>query len=201
MAPVSADIRLPDWLAAWPLPQAPASDADCLKLAIAIARENVARGRRSVRRRWCADDVTGEVLALGVNLAEHEPAIRCCTPRWWRSRWRAGGSRSGRRDAVRLLRALHHVSRRLALGRGPPHRVVGAEGRRRGGRLQRGRRHRSSSRPQMAARGVKLRARRHAQPRAPKCCESMWRQAERSTGLTRSTAPFRKSYCFSIWRT
>jgi tRNA(Arg) A34 adenosine deaminase TadA len=68
MAPVSADIRLPDWLAAWPLPQAPASDADCLKLAIAIARENIAHGGGpfgSVVR----DDVMGEVLATGVNLA------------------------------------------------------------------------------------------------------------------------------------
>jgi tRNA(Arg) A34 adenosine deaminase TadA len=68
MASNSADIRLPDWLAARPLPPAPASDAECLKLAIDLARENASRGLGPFGSVVRADR-TGEVLAVGVNLA------------------------------------------------------------------------------------------------------------------------------------
>ena len=38
MASVSAEIRLPDWLATMALPPAPVSDEACMRLAIAAAR-------------------------------------------------------------------------------------------------------------------------------------------------------------------
>jgi tRNA(Arg) A34 adenosine deaminase TadA len=68
MTPMRADIRLPDWLAGWPLPPSPASDDDCLRLSIALARENVARSLGPFGAVVRAD-ASGEVLAVGVNLA------------------------------------------------------------------------------------------------------------------------------------
>jgi guanine deaminase len=68
MAPVSADIRLPDWLAARLLPVAPASDADCLKLAIELAHESARHGLGPFGSVVRADK-SGEVLSVGVNLA------------------------------------------------------------------------------------------------------------------------------------
>ena len=63
-----AEIRLPEWLARRPLPPAPASDEDCLRLSIALARENVAR-RLGPFGAVVRADASGEVLAVGVNLA------------------------------------------------------------------------------------------------------------------------------------
>ena len=68
MATTHADIRLPEWLAAWPLPPSPASDDDCLRLSITLARENVARLLGPFGAVVRAD-ASGEVLAVGVNLA------------------------------------------------------------------------------------------------------------------------------------
>ncbi len=68
MATTNADIRLPEWLAAWPLPPSPASDDDCLGLSITLARENVARLLGPFGAVVRAD-ASGEVLAVGVNLA------------------------------------------------------------------------------------------------------------------------------------
>ncbi|HEX5008213.1 MAG TPA: nucleoside deaminase [Hyphomonadaceae bacterium] len=63
-----AEIRLPEWLTGWRLPPAPASDADCLRLSIALARENVARSLGPFGAVVRAD-ASGEVVAVGVNLA------------------------------------------------------------------------------------------------------------------------------------
>lgn len=68
MVPASAEIRLPDWLMAWPLPAAPASDDACIRLAIAIARENVARRGGGPFGAVVRGDARGEILSVGVNL-------------------------------------------------------------------------------------------------------------------------------------
>lgn len=68
MAPTHADIQLPEWLTGWQLPPSPASDEDCLRLSIALARENVAR-RLGPFGAVVRADASGEVLAFGVNLA------------------------------------------------------------------------------------------------------------------------------------
>ena len=69
MAASATEIRLPDWLAATALPAAPASDEACMRLAIAIARENVARGTGGPFGASIRNDATGEVISVGVNLA------------------------------------------------------------------------------------------------------------------------------------
>lgn len=69
MAATSAEIRLPDWLAAMPLPPAPASDEACMRFAIAAARENVARSSGGPFGACIRLDSTGEVIAVGANLA------------------------------------------------------------------------------------------------------------------------------------
>jgi tRNA(Arg) A34 adenosine deaminase TadA len=63
-----AEIRLPDWLAAWPLPAAPVSDADAMQLAVAIAGENVA-WRSGGPFGACVRDDSGAIIGVGVNLA------------------------------------------------------------------------------------------------------------------------------------
>jgi tRNA(Arg) A34 adenosine deaminase TadA len=63
-----AEIRLPEWITGWQLPPSPASDEDCIKLSIALARENVARLLGPFGAVVRADR-SGEVLAVGVNLA------------------------------------------------------------------------------------------------------------------------------------
>lgn len=65
----SAEIRLPDWLAAWPAPAAPVSDSDAMKLAVAIARENVARRSGGPFGACLRADSSGEIIGVGVNLA------------------------------------------------------------------------------------------------------------------------------------
>ena len=65
----AAEIRLPDWLAARPLPAAHVSDADAMWLAVAIARENVARGSGGPFGACLRDDSDGEIISAGVNLA------------------------------------------------------------------------------------------------------------------------------------
>lgn len=82
----AAEIRLPDWLSATPLPPAPASDAACMAFAVAAAGENVARGTGGPFSAVIRDDASGEIVSVGVNLAP-SVATRCCTPRRWRSRW------------------------------------------------------------------------------------------------------------------
>lgn len=69
MAATSAEIRLPGWLAAMPLPPAPASDEACMRFAIAAARENVARQSGGPFGACIRLDATGEIIAVGVNLA------------------------------------------------------------------------------------------------------------------------------------
>jgi tRNA(Arg) A34 adenosine deaminase TadA len=65
----AAEIRLPDWLAAWPLPPAPVSDVGAMRLAVAIASENVARGNGGPFGACVRDDSGGEIIGFGVNLA------------------------------------------------------------------------------------------------------------------------------------
>jgi tRNA(Arg) A34 adenosine deaminase TadA len=64
----TAEIRLPDWLVAMQLPEAPASDTACMRFAIAAARENVARGFGGPFGAVVRQDSTGEVVSVGVNL-------------------------------------------------------------------------------------------------------------------------------------
>jgi len=68
MAPTSAEIRLPEWLAQRPLPQAPASDEACMALAIGLARENVARSGGGPFGAVIRSEADGGIVALGVNL-------------------------------------------------------------------------------------------------------------------------------------
>src|SRR5690606_38174848 len=70
MASSTVEIRLPEWLRDWRLPPAPASDADCMKLSIAIARENVARRTGGPFGAVVREDARGGILAVGVNLAQ-----------------------------------------------------------------------------------------------------------------------------------
>ena len=65
----AAEIRLPDWLAAWVLPAAPVTDEGAMGLAVAIARENVARGSGGPFGACVRDDASGAVIGVGVNLA------------------------------------------------------------------------------------------------------------------------------------
>ncbi len=64
-----SEIRLPDWLAARPLPAAPVADEACMRLAISAASENVARGSGGPFGAVIRRDSTGEIIAVGVNLA------------------------------------------------------------------------------------------------------------------------------------
>ncbi len=64
------EIRLPDWLAVLSLPAAPVSDAACMQLAILAASENVARGTGGPFGACVRDNATGEVIGVGVNLAQ-----------------------------------------------------------------------------------------------------------------------------------
>jgi tRNA(Arg) A34 adenosine deaminase TadA len=69
MAATTAEIRLPGWLVDTPPPPAPASDKACMRLAIAAARENVARRSGGPFGAVIRLDATGEIIAVGVNLA------------------------------------------------------------------------------------------------------------------------------------
>ena len=62
-------IRLPAWLVAMSPPPAPASDEACMRFAIAISRENVARRSGGPFGAAIRLDATGEVIGVGVNLA------------------------------------------------------------------------------------------------------------------------------------
>ena len=68
MLKLGAEFRLPDWLAGTPLPVAPASDEACMRFAIAVARENVARGSGGPFGAVVRADSTGEIVSVGVNL-------------------------------------------------------------------------------------------------------------------------------------
>ncbi len=63
------EFRLPGWLTALPHPAAPASDEACMRLAIAAAAENVARGTGGPFGACLRVDASGEVASVGVNLA------------------------------------------------------------------------------------------------------------------------------------
>ena len=63
-----AEIRLPEWLAALPLPAAPVSDVACIRFAINAARENVARGTGGPFGAVIRADSTGEIVSVGVNV-------------------------------------------------------------------------------------------------------------------------------------
>ncbi len=65
---LGAEFRLPDWLAGLPLPVAPASDAACMRFAIAVAGENVARASGGPFGAVVRADSTGEIVSVGVNL-------------------------------------------------------------------------------------------------------------------------------------
>ena len=62
-------IRLPAWLVAMSPPPAPASDEACMRFAIAISRENVARRSGGPFGAAIRLDATGEIIGVGVNLA------------------------------------------------------------------------------------------------------------------------------------
>jgi len=64
-----AEIRLPDWLAAVPVPPSPASDAACMAFAVALAHGNVVNGTGGPFGACLRADATGEVISAGVNLA------------------------------------------------------------------------------------------------------------------------------------
>jgi len=68
----TAQVRLPawlaDWLAATALPAAPASDEACMRLAIWLACENVARNSGGPFGAVVRSDSTGEIVSVGVNL-------------------------------------------------------------------------------------------------------------------------------------
>lgn len=64
----TARIRLPDWLAAMPLPPEPAADEACMRLAIGLARENVARNSGGPFGAVVRSDSTGAIVSVGVNL-------------------------------------------------------------------------------------------------------------------------------------
>ncbi len=66
----AVEIRLPDWLAAMTLPGAPASDEACLRLALAAARGNVERKSGGPFGAVVRAEATGEVVGVGVNLAQ-----------------------------------------------------------------------------------------------------------------------------------
>jgi tRNA(Arg) A34 adenosine deaminase TadA len=63
-----AEIRLPEWLSAWPLPAAPASDEACMSLAVALSRENVARGGGGPFGAVVRLDGENRIGSVGVNL-------------------------------------------------------------------------------------------------------------------------------------
>ncbi len=69
MAAMSADIRLPDWVEAWDMPTAPVSDVEAMRLAIALAEENVARKTGGPFGACIRHDASGAVIGVGVNLA------------------------------------------------------------------------------------------------------------------------------------
>lgn len=64
-----SEIRLPDWLAGLALPAAPVADEACMRLAIAAASKNVALGSGGPFGAVIRNDSTGEIIAVGVNLA------------------------------------------------------------------------------------------------------------------------------------
>lgn len=64
-----AEIRLPGWAAALGVPATPASDEACMRLAISLAAENIARGTGGPFGACIRNDATGEIIGLGVNLA------------------------------------------------------------------------------------------------------------------------------------
>jgi tRNA(Arg) A34 adenosine deaminase TadA len=72
MAVSRAEIVLPEWLARWPLPNAPVSDEAAMLLAVQLSRENVARRGGgpfgAVIRIDSSDGLGGEIAAVGVNL-------------------------------------------------------------------------------------------------------------------------------------
>jgi tRNA(Arg) A34 adenosine deaminase TadA len=69
MASGSAVIQLPAWLEQLPLPAAPASDEACMAMAIAFARENVARGGGGPFGAVIRSEPGGRIVSAGVNLA------------------------------------------------------------------------------------------------------------------------------------
>ncbi|RYZ01013.1 MAG: nucleoside deaminase [Alphaproteobacteria bacterium] len=64
-----SEIRLPDWLAGLALPAAPVADETCMRLAIAAASKNVALGSGGPFGAVIRNDSSGEIIAVGVNLA------------------------------------------------------------------------------------------------------------------------------------
>ena len=64
-----SEIRLPDWLAGLALPAAPVADEACMRLAIAAASKNVALGSGGPFGAVIRNDSSGEIIAVGVNLA------------------------------------------------------------------------------------------------------------------------------------
>lgn len=68
MVTARSEIQLPDWLAGTPLPIAPASDEACMRFAIALARENVARGSGGPFGAVVRADSSREIVSAGVNL-------------------------------------------------------------------------------------------------------------------------------------
>ncbi|HVY90852.1 MAG TPA: nucleoside deaminase [Hyphomonadaceae bacterium] len=68
MTQTSAVIRLPDWMAAWPMPAGRVSDEEAMKLAVAFSRENAARGTGGPFGAVIRSEPEGKIAAVGVNL-------------------------------------------------------------------------------------------------------------------------------------
>jgi len=65
----AAEIRLPEWIAEMKQPPLAATDQACMALAIALARENVARQTGGPFGAVIRAESSGKVISLGVNLA------------------------------------------------------------------------------------------------------------------------------------
>jgi tRNA(Arg) A34 adenosine deaminase TadA len=63
-----AHVALPGWLQMWPLPEGPVPDEAAMKLALAIARENVARREGGPFGAVLRSDVDRTIISVGVNL-------------------------------------------------------------------------------------------------------------------------------------
>lgn len=87
-------IRLPVWLVEPGLPAGAAGDGGCMALATWAASENVARGTGGPFGACVRDDATGEVIGVGVNLAQASgnPVLHAETVALSMAAGRMGGS-------------------------------------------------------------------------------------------------------------
>jgi tRNA(Arg) A34 adenosine deaminase TadA len=79
--PTSASIRLPDWIIHRDLPSMLEDDASAMRLAIDLARENVARAHGGPFGAVLKDTASGRLVSVGVNLVQpsHNPVLHAET--------------------------------------------------------------------------------------------------------------------------